>query len=168
MIKLHGKNLKGVSLSVHLTEYGLVLIEDENSKTFSFDNIIDIVYHDDKARTGRLDINLKKPERVIMVVGIKEKKSLDRFLELANKYRETTSKKDFDKKIAIAALLTGLFIGIFLLFSFIIGLIGILIGGYIMDKIAKDYKHDKLYIVVSYAFAIVFSIVFRFIYYRMM
>ncbi len=84
MMKLHGENLKGVALSVYLTDYGLVLVEDGKSETFSFDNIIDIVFYDDKAKTGRLDINLMKPERVIMIVDIKEKKSLDRFLELAN------------------------------------------------------------------------------------
>jgi hypothetical protein len=37
----------------------LVLVEDADSETISFDDIIDIVYHDEKAKNGRLDINLK-------------------------------------------------------------------------------------------------------------
>jgi hypothetical protein len=107
MINLHGKNLKGVALSVHLTKNGLVLIENNVSERFSWDEIVDIVFHDDKARIGRLDINLKKDDRTIMIVRIKEGKSLDKFLELADKYIEKASKKDVDKKIIIVTILSG-------------------------------------------------------------
>jgi hypothetical protein len=168
MIKLHGKNLKGVTLSVHLTNYGLVIIEDGDSETFLFDNIIDIVYHADKAKTGRLDISLKKPERVIMIVDIKEKKSLDKFLELASRYRENASKKDVDKKVFVVALLSGILIGVFWLFGYMIGFLGIVIGGYIISTVARDYKSEKFYIMVTYAFGVVFSIVLSFICYKIL
>ncbi|OPX59823.1 MAG: hypothetical protein A4E25_00869 [Methanobacterium sp. PtaB.Bin024] len=44
MINLHGKNLKGVALSVHLTKNGLVLIENNVSERFSWDEIVDIFF----------------------------------------------------------------------------------------------------------------------------
>jgi len=163
MMKLHGENLKGVALSVYLTDYGLVLVEDGKSETFSFDNIIDIVFYDDKAKTGRLDINLMKPERVIMIVDIKEKKSLDRFLELANKYRENASKKDADMKVFLVALLSGIVIGVFWLFGYMIGFLGIVIGGYIISTVAKDYKSEKLFMIVAYTFGVAFGIVLLYI-----
>ncbi|OPX59822.1 MAG: hypothetical protein A4E25_00868 [Methanobacterium sp. PtaB.Bin024] len=41
-----------------------------------------------------------------MIVRIKEGKSLDKFLELADKYIEKASKKDVDKKVIIVTLLS--------------------------------------------------------------
>lgn len=166
MINLHGKNLKGVALSVHLTKNGLVLIENNVSERFSWDEIVDIVFHDDKARIGRLDINLKKDDRTIMIVRIKEGKSLDKFLELADKYIEKASKKDVDKKVIIVTLLSGVLVGIFWLFGFYIGFVGILIGGYIIRTVAKDYQHEKLYEIATFVFGAVFLVVFLFLYNR--
>lgn len=93
---------------------------------------------------------------------------MDKFLELATKYRENASKKDVDKKVFVVALLSGILMGVFWLFGYMIGFLGIVIGGYIISTVAKDYKSEKFYIMITYAFGVVFSAVLSFIYYKIM
>jgi hypothetical protein len=75
-----------------------------------------------------------------MVVEIKERKSLDRFLKLASEYRENASKKEADKKIFLVALLAGILMGVFWLFGYMIGSLELLLEDILLVQLPKAIK----------------------------
>ncbi len=66
-------------------------------------------------------------------------------------------------KVFLVALLSGIVIGVFWLFGYMIGFLGIVIGGYIISTVAKDYKSEKLFMIVAYTFGVAFGIVLLYI-----